>query len=109
MRRQSNSTPPLPPFRGPADVAKEIAQRLRALRLGRRWTRETLAERADVSAASLKRFENTAQVSLQNLLKLCAVLGRLGDWDELLQPPPARSLADLEQRAEAPPRKRGSR
>ena len=109
MPRQPNSTPPLPPFRGPADVAKEVAQRLRALRLGRRWTRDTLAERADVSVASLKRFENTGQVSLENLLKLCAVLGRLGDWDELFQPPPARSLAELERRAEAPPRQRGSR
>jgi len=109
MPRRPNTTPPLPPFRGPADVSKELAQRLRALRLGRRWTRKTLAERADVSLASLKRFENTAQVSLENLLKLCGALGRLGDWDPLLQPPPAQSLADLEQRARTPPRKRGSR
>lgn len=108
MAKYPKSTPPLPPFRGPESVAQDLAQRLRALRLARRWTRRTLAERSGVSEGSLKRFENTAQVSLENLLKLCGALGRLGDFDDLLQPPPARSIADLERRAEAPSRQRGS-
>lgn len=109
MAKRPHPTPALPPFRGPADIANDLAERLRALRLGRQWKRETLATRAGVSPASLKRFENTGKVSLENLLKLCSALGRLGDWEELLQPPPARSLAELEQRAQAPKRQRGSR
>jgi len=91
------------PAQNPTEVARRLAQRLRALRLQRNWKRDTLAKRAGVSPASLKRFENSGEVSLGNLLKLCHALGRLGELDDLLQPPVVRSLAELEQRAKSPP------
>lgn len=92
-------------------MARELADKLRALRLARQWKRDTLATRSGVSPASLKRFENTGKVSLENLLKLVQALGRLAEWDTLLQPPPARSLAELEalEAAREAPRQRGTR
>lgn len=84
-----------------------LAERLRTLRLQRSWTRETLASRSGVTTASLKRFENTGKASLQLLLKTAHALVRLDEFDDLLKPPAARSLAELEERAARPPRCRG--
>lgn len=84
-----------------------LAQRLRALRLLKGWTRETLAKRSGVSTASLKRFENVGKASLDLLLKAAYALARLDEFDTLMRPPAARSLAELEERAARPSRKRG--
>lgn len=91
----------------PAETAKELAQRVKSTRLLNNWTRATLAERAGVSPASLKRFEQTGKASLELVLKLAHVLGRLDEFDKLLQPPPAQSLTELEQRLVKPAPKRG--
>lgn len=84
-----------------------MAGRLRALRLSRGWTRNTLAARAGIAPASLKRFENTGKASLDLLLKAAHALSRLDEFGGLLRPPAARSLAELEERAAKPPRRRG--
>ena len=44
-------------------VMHELADRIRALRLRKKWTRETLADHSDVNVYSLKRFERTGQIS----------------------------------------------
>lgn len=91
----------------PEQVSKTLADRVRVLRLARGWKQITLAKRSGVSLASLRRFEESDRVSLQSLLKLAFALNRLDDFDDLLQPPPASSLAELEAAEKRPPRKRG--
>lgn len=95
-------------LRVPEDVAADLGARARALRLERGWKQTTLARRSGVSLGSLRRFESTGQVSLKNLLALAFALHRLDEFDQLLQPPPFRSLSELEERRK-PERKRGSR
>ncbi len=87
----------------------ELAVRVRRLRLDRNWTRATLAERAGVTLASLRRFETTGKASLELVLKVAHALDRLHELSSLFHPPRARSLAELEQRSAAPERKRGRR
>ena len=89
------------------EMAQTLAKRLKNLRLLRKWKRSTLAERSGVSEASLRRFEQTARVSLENFLKLLSALDRLDEMDELFQPPPVKSIDDLEARKQKLP-KRGS-
>jgi transcriptional regulator with XRE-family HTH domain len=91
----------------PEQAGKKLADRAKALRLARGWKRSTLAERSGVSLASLRRFEESGRVSLQNLLELAFALNRLDDFDSLLQPPRAASLAELEVAEKRPARKRG--
>lgn len=93
----------------PSDVAKDLAARLRELRLAQDWTRASLASRAGVTAASLKRFETTGEASLALVLKVALALDRLDELDALFQPPRARSLAELEEQARRPRRQRGRR
>jgi transcriptional regulator with XRE-family HTH domain len=91
----------------PEQVRSSLAERLRALRLARGWKQATLAERSGVSLASLRRFEESGRVSLENLLDLAFALNRLDDFDALFQAPRASSLAELEAGEERPARKRG--
>ncbi|MBI5883162.1 MAG: helix-turn-helix domain-containing protein [Elusimicrobia bacterium] len=91
----------------PAEMGKALAERMRALRLLKGWTRQTMAKRSGISAASLKRFENAGKASLELVLKAAHALARLEEFGGLFQPPAARSLAELDERAAAPTRKRG--
>ena len=93
---------------GPSDIAMALAGRIKALRLLRGWTQATLARRAGVTAASYRRFETTGKASLELVLKVAHAMSRLEEFDQLLQPPPARSIEELEQRTTKPTRKRGS-
>lgn len=91
----------------PEQVCQKLAARARALRLARGWKQITLADRSGVSLASLRRFEDSGKISLQSLLALAFALNRLDDFDALLQPPRASSLAELETAEQRPTRKRG--
>lgn len=91
----------------PEAVAVALAERCRRLRLARKWKQSTLAERAGVSLASLRRFEQTGRIALRSLLRLSFVLGRLGDFDALLRLPPADSIKELEVMASGSQAQRG--
>jgi HTH-type transcriptional regulator / antitoxin HipB len=91
----------------PEQVRQTLAARMRALRLARGWKQTTLAQRSGVSLASLRRFEESGQVSLANLLALAFALNRLDDFDALFQAPPASSIAELEAGEALPTRRRG--
>ena len=67
----------------PRDVRLALAQRLRRVRKTARLTQAALAERSGVSLGSLRRFETTGKVSLENLTALADVLGRLTDFEAL--------------------------
>ncbi len=95
-------------LQSPSDIAKMLADRAKALRLLRNWTQATLAERAGVTAASYRRFETSGKASLELVLKVAHALARLEEFDQLFQPPSARSIDELEQRTSQPARKRGS-
>ena len=68
----------------PFEVSKALAQRFRAIRKQLKLSQEEMAGRSGVSFGSLKRFENTGKISLESLLKLMHLLGRLEEIDQLL-------------------------
>ncbi len=70
----------------PSEVSKALAERHRTLRKQLKMSQEEMAERSGVSLGSLKRFENTGKISLDSLLKLIHLLGRLNEFDNLLLP-----------------------
>ncbi len=91
----------------PEQVGKSLAARVKELRLARGWKQATLAQRSGVTLASLRRFEESGRVSLENLLELAFALNRLDDFEALFQAPRASSLAELEAGEKRPARKRG--
>ncbi len=94
-------------LRTPEQVSAALAARAKELRLAKGWKQVTLAERSGVSLASLRRFEESGRASLRNLLKLAFALGRLDDFDTLLQQPRASTMAELEAGEKRRTRKRG--
>jgi transcriptional regulator with XRE-family HTH domain len=79
----------------PLEVSKALAERHRALRKQLKMSQEEMAERSGVSLGSLKRFENTGKISLDSLLKLVHLLGRLNEFDNLL--PVKENLNDVKK------------
>lgn len=69
----------------PSQVRKQLAQRLQRVRKAAGLTQDELADRADVSLGSLRRFETTGKVSLENYARLAEGIGRLKELERLCQ------------------------
>lgn len=69
----------------PHSIAQELAERHKVLRKQMKLSQADMAERAGVSLGSLKRFESTGQISLDSLLRLAHLLGRLEDFKPVLE------------------------
>lgn len=69
----------------PTDIVKEIAKKVRALRKEKKYTQQELAERANVSLASYKRFERTGQISFESLVQIAFVLGKMQDFESIFK------------------------
>lgn len=96
-------------IQSPREIARTLARRVKVLRLERGWTQQETAERAGLALATYRVFERTGRISLERLLKLAVILDARGGFEHLFVAPPARSLAELEQRSQRPSRKRGKR
>ncbi len=90
------------------EIQEALRNRFKAFRLDTGYTQEALAKRSGVSLGSLKRFEQSGEISLSNLLKLSYILDTLEDFEKLFlakQSKP-KSLDEL-IKAEPKKRKRG--
>lgn len=96
-------------LRTPSAAQRLLADRVREARLAVGFKQSTLAARAGVSLPTLRRFEQKGEISLKCLLLVCHALARLNDFDGLLRPAGATTMAELESRMARPKRKRGSR
>ncbi|HYV44629.1 MAG TPA: helix-turn-helix transcriptional regulator [Myxococcaceae bacterium] len=97
----------IPVLETPTSVAQRLAERVRALRLERGWSRGELAERAGISEETVKSFERRAQITLSRLLLIARALEALDDFLPLFAPRPAGTLSEIETRQR--PRVRGRR
>ena len=67
----------------PKDVNNDIVKRMRARRKEKKLTQAELSRLAGVSLGSLKRFEQTGNISLNSLIKIAFVLDCQEDLDSL--------------------------
>ena len=84
-------------YKIPVQILQDIGLRAKSARLSENMSRKTLAEKAGVSEASLKRFETTGQISLSSLVPLLTALDRLSELDELLAEKTPVSLRELKE------------
>jgi len=94
--------------KSPQQIQDDLKERFRALRLDIGYTQEALSNRSGVSLGSLKRFEQSGEVSLTNLLRLSVILDVLDEFEELFKPtiPKPKTLDEM-LKAEPKKRKRG--
>jgi len=81
----------------PGQVAKDLAQRLKQRRTEKHITQLQLADKSGVALASLRRFEQTGQISLQSLLQIAYALELLDEFNHLFSQPQWRSIDDMLQ------------
>ena len=78
----------------PSDVALELAKRLKGIRKRKKITQQRLAARSNVSYASLCRFEQTGQISLESFIKLTMELGVIDEVKDLFTRPVYSSMEE---------------
>jgi len=83
-----------------------IAQRVKAIRLDYNWTQAEVSRRSGVSLGSIRRFEQTGEISLGSLYKISEALLRINDWNQLFLPKPVMSIKEIQRLSKEKPRKR---
>ena len=89
-------------------VLKGIAERVKERRLERNLTQKAFAKRAGVGYDAYRKFENTGEITVRNLV-LCAIaLDDVDGFAELFVKKSYQSIDELLKTKETKKRKRGS-
>lgn len=83
------------------EAAREIASRVRTLRLHHGWTQVDTAARAGMTLASYKRFERTGEIAFKSLLKIAIAFGQLTPLDTWFHLPEFATLDEALARPKA--------
>jgi transcriptional regulator with XRE-family HTH domain len=67
----------------PIDYQIHLSQKLKKIRKEKGYSQAELSKRSGVSLGSLKRFEASGQISLESLLMLSEILGKIEDFEQL--------------------------
>jgi hypothetical protein len=78
-----------------SEVQKSIASKARGRRKWLKDSRAKAAERSGVPAATLRKFENTGEISLRQFLMLLQAYGDLSVLEQAFENPPAQSMDEL--------------
>ena len=77
------------------EIDNAIANRMVKLRKRRKITQKALAAKSGVSLGSIKRFEQSGEISLQSLTKLAIALDVEGELDTLFDSVPFQSIEEV--------------
>jgi transcriptional regulator with XRE-family HTH domain len=79
----------------PGEIALQIAENAKRLRLSKNLSRRVLALKSGVPESNIKRFETTGKISLDGLLLIAICLGAEESLANLFMSPPSLSLQEL--------------
>lgn len=79
----------------PKEIDKLIAARIRDIRKRKKLSQEKLSEKSGVSLGSVKRFENTGEISLGSLTKLAIALNCEDELERLFEEIPFESIQEV--------------
>lgn len=79
----------------PSDIMLRLAKRLKSIRKRKKITQKVLASRSNVSYATLRKFEQTGQISLESLIKLSMELGVISEINSLFTQPVYGSIEEV--------------
>lgn len=77
------------------EINNGIAERIVQLRKRKKITQKEIARRSGVSLGSVKRFEQSGEISLQSLTKIAIALGVDGELDTLFNEVPFASIEEV--------------
>lgn len=77
------------------EINMDLAARMKHLRRRRKISQKELSVRSGVSFGSVRRFEQTGEISLQSLTKLALALGIESELDKLFSNVPFQSIEEV--------------
>lgn len=77
------------------DINKKIAERIRAIRKRRKISQKELGEKSGVSLGSVKRFEQSGEISLLSLTKIAIALEIDDEMKNLFTDVPFQSIEEI--------------
>lgn len=90
-------------------ILKGISERVKERRLERNLTQKAFAKRAGLGYDAYRKFENTGEITLRNLLLCAIVLDEVEGFAELFVKKSYQSIDELLKINEIKKRKRGSK
>ena len=78
-----------------AEIDCEIAEKVKRLRKRKRITQKELAKKSGVSLGSIKRFEQSGEISLQALTKIAIALDVENELESLFENVPFESIEEV--------------
>lgn len=78
-------------------IIDDLKERFKARRKDCKLSQKTLAQSSGVSYASIRRFEQTGEISLRSLVKLANAIGCLSDFEELFKHEIITSIKDYKK------------
>ena len=91
----------------PTSISTSIAERMKRNRLELNLTQNTLASRSGVSFASLRRFENTGEISLRSLILIAIALDSTEEFSSLFSTKKYKTIDDVMALNDVQTKKRG--
>jgi len=79
----------------PTSFIKIISSNVRALRKTQRISRQKLSELSGVSFGSIRRFEETGEISLKSLIKIAIVLDSTDNFEQLFKQTEPKSIQEI--------------
>ena len=79
----------------PKEIDLLIAERIRKIRRRRKISQKRLSEKSGVSLGSVKRFENSGEISLISLTKIAVALELEGELVRLFEDAPYLSIEEI--------------
>ena len=93
----------------PDAILQKIAVRVKEKRLERNLTQKSFAKRAGVGYDAYRKFENTGEITLRNLLLCAVVLDDVEDFTELFTKKTWKNIDELLKIENIKKRKRGTK
>ena len=79
----------------PSEIQRSLSTSFRTARKFRKHSRREACIRSDVPEATIRRFEDSGEISLRQLLMLCEIYGSLLAVDSLFPKPVPQSMDEL--------------
>jgi len=79
----------------PTEINQQIATRLRLIRKKKGMSQQVLSEKSGVSFSSIRRFEQTGDISLISLTKITFALGVNDQLTDLFKDMPILSIKEI--------------
>ena len=93
-------------IKSPKEISQDLADRVKQNRIRRNFTQQELAERSGVSFGSVKRFEQSGEISLKHLIMISKVLRSSPEFDLLFPVHKYESIEEILKAKELKQKKR---